>query len=136
MFIPATQLEKSLIAFCEKKISNYDFYKTFLQSNILILHHQNYPVEVGLKKAGRLTEIHYHAVEIKGALYIPVFSSDEPMQRYLTLNQEAKTCLEINAQVFLESLQQNIAVLLNYRSDYGKEFTPIEITLLKNLKIN
>ncbi len=133
-FVPRNKLEEALIEYCKNNISAYPFYHVLLNSNIFVLLHSNYPSESGAKKTNNYEEIHYHALEISGRLYIPIFSSNERMQKYIESNLIKTSSIEINMRSFLESVNPSHSVLLNYKSDYGKEFTPEEIKLLLGLE--
>ena len=128
-FIAENKLEELLIKVANAKglCKEYEieFYKEFLNSEIFVLVNK----EVGKEDGARLiadndTKIDFIARWINGNPCLPVFSSLIRLRAYIDRTRPA---IKINTKDLLKSIDPQLTVMLNLNSEYGKEFTPIEI---------
>ncbi len=125
MFNPENQLERLLMKSALEPAYRGQFYRDFLEAEILVVPVGNLPViQNGIIQAeGKLS---LQQLEVDGTIYLPFFTS---VPRLQTVIREGREYLVLGVRPFLE-MTKGSTLLLNPGSDYGKEFLPDEVSQL------
>lgn len=128
-FISENKLEELLIkaANTSKFSKEYEieFYREFLNSEIFVLVNNDFSGKEGQKLiANNNTTIDFVARWINGKPCLPIFSSLTRLEAY---TDTKRPYIKINTKSLLESIDPQLTVMLNLNSEYGKEFTPLEV---------
>lgn len=125
-------LESALRLAATEPAHRPDFYKALLESTVYVLGHSAQPTDgVRTLEAGEDLSMQNWAKD-DGTTFIPFFSSLAALAR--AIDQEMRY-LALPARSFFEITQGN-ALVLNPRSEYGKEFSPGEVAALLRNGVN
>lgn len=122
-----TRLETALQRAADHPAERPEFYRTLMASSLYVLGTSGGEAvddHVDLKAGDHITIHHWEKPD--GTTVIPVFSSLVALQRAIEVESKY---LKLPAGDFFK-MTQGQGVLLNPRSDYGKEFVPEEIESL------
>lgn len=126
MFTPENQLEESLMKAADDPAHRPQFYRDFVNSDILVVRHGPPPEREAQTVLEAGMQLQIAPVELNGKTYLPIFSS---LPRLQAVIEEEVGYLRLNALKFLE-ITRGADVMLNPGSGYGKEFTKDEIASL------
>jgi hypothetical protein len=122
----ANPLERALRLAATDPSARPDFYRLLLESDIFVI------ADAAPRGPGEWTAQEGESISLQhwskpdGTVVLPFFSSIEALQR--ALDQEV-TYYQLPARALFE-MTQGATLVLDPRSDYGKEFVPGEITAL------
>ncbi|HEX8229675.1 MAG TPA: enhanced serine sensitivity protein SseB C-terminal domain-containing protein [Chloroflexia bacterium] len=131
-FTPVNELERLLVQAATDPGARPAFYRAFLEGDLLVL---GYAGESPSDEAGMIHLPEGSTVSIaswqdqEGREVIPVFSSMERLRK--SIEQEGRY-LKLKGTALLEIVGDELPIMLNPRSDYGKEFVPKELASLRD----
>ncbi|HEY0265970.1 MAG TPA: SseB family protein, partial [Rhizomicrobium sp.] len=126
-FKPENRLEEALVAAVGDPAAAPDFYRLLLESSLMVLGtaegHEFSHDSFSLSPNTRLNLVPGFK---DGQRYLPVFTSLTRMQDYV--KQDSKY-LSLNGRILME-VTRGAPLILNPKSDFGREFSPAEIAQL------
>lgn len=125
-------LDRALVLAASDPASRPDFYRLLLASEIFVIGETESPGEglANIPAGGKLSVIRWEKSD--GTPVIPFFTSLSSLQKALT---EEANYLRLSARMFFE-MTRGSHLVLNPKSDYGKEFNPSEIEALLATGVN
>ena len=131
-FTPTNELERLLVEASADPGARPAFYRAFLDGDLLVLGYSgDSPGEgegvTGLPAGSTVSIVRWQDVEGREA--IPVFSSLDRLRE--SIEQEERY-MQIQGRALLDIVGSELSLVLNPRSDYGKEFVPGELASLRN----
>lgn len=131
-FTPVNELERLLMQAATDPGARPAFYRAFLEGDLWVL---GYAGESPSDEAGVVQLPADSTVSIaswqdqEGREVIPVFSSLERLRK--SIEQEGRY-LKLKGTDLLDILGDELPIMLNPRSDYGKEFVPQELASMRD----
>ncbi|MCE3233207.1 MAG: SseB protein [Rickettsiaceae bacterium] len=122
-FEPQNKLEHSLVKASQDPVFRPQFYRDFCESEIFLIQQNKLPAAEGKIVLEQEHKLEIQNVRINENIYIPVFSSLQMLQFYIT---DKVGYVAINALEFLK-ITNGAAIFLNPNAAYGKEFTSNEV---------
>lgn len=132
MYIEENALEKALRKAANEPADRPEFYRLLLESTVLVISPSGQGLENAVAlEAGSTVNIQ-NWQKPDGSLVIPFFSSLQALERAI---ERSEDYLILPAREFFE-MTHGSSLMLNPRSDYGKEFFPNEIEALLSVGVN
>ncbi|MCZ6863138.1 MAG: enhanced serine sensitivity protein SseB C-terminal domain-containing protein [Alphaproteobacteria bacterium] len=122
-FVPENNLERSLIKAAGDPAHHPQFYRDIVESDFFLVQHGPPPEQSCSTVIKEGSQLDFQNMEFNGKHYIPVYSSLHRLQAAL---QEDAGYIALNALEFMK-LTHGAELLLNPGSDFGKEFSKVEI---------
>lgn len=128
VFKPTNRLEALLMRATSDSGVRPEFYRAFLESEILIIGKSSNH-KTGRFIADANTTLQFREIDFEGRRLIPMFTSLPRLREYLPREEPY---LQINCHEFLTRVGSGKGLILNPASAYGKEFIPSEVAALIN----
>lgn len=131
-FTPANELERLLVQASTDPGARPDFYRDFLEADLIVLGYSGESPGEGegvadLPAGSTVNIVRWQDREGQEAL--PVFSSRERLSE--AIEQEARY-MRIKGRVLLDIVGSELPLVLNPMSNYGKEFLPEELASMRD----
>lgn len=125
-FHPENDLERALVAAADDPANAPAFYRTLLDSKLLVIDESAAPAQPGQRTLDAGTQLRLRPLEIEGQPHVPVFSALSRLQAFI--NSQVNY-LSIGARDLFAILRDS-HVVLNPGADYGKQFLPSEVAAI------
>ncbi len=131
-FTPSNEFERLLVQAATDPGARPAFYRAFLDADLLVL---GYAEELPAEGAGKTMLPAGSTVSImpwqdkEGREVIPVFSSRERLRESI---EREERYLQLKGAALIDLVGDELSIVLNPRSDYGKEFLPKELASMRD----
>lgn len=125
-FTPTNELERLLVAASTNEAARPAFLEALVELELFLIKQGPPPEKPEVHVAGENTMVELALIEIKGKVYVPVFTSVERISAIVPANVAYVSAKGRDVLTMLKGQE----VVMNPGAEYGKFFTPSEIEAL------